>query len=97
MVWLVALVLALVLLASWLSGHWFARVVMLLALVGFVWAIALDFKGTPHGVEASLLTFILGLPAAWVASSVPTYYWRHRNRQVAMASQAAASFRASGI
>lgn len=95
MVALVALVLALVVLASWLSGHWFARVVVLLALVAFVWAIALDFKGTPHGVESSLLTFILGLPTAWVLASVPTYYWRHRNRQVAKALREAGSFRAA--
>jgi hypothetical protein len=80
MVALIAIVLALVVLAAWLSGHWFARVIVMLVLGGFVWAVALEFKGTEHGIESSLLAFILGLPCAWVIASLPTYYWRHRNK-----------------
>jgi len=79
MVALVALVLALVVLASWLSGHWFARVVVLLALSALGLMLCLAYQ-TPHQTTPVFVPFLLSLPVAWIVASIPTYYWRSKNR-----------------
>lgn len=87
MVWLVALVLALGILAAWLSGHWFARVVVFLALGGL--CVALYAVTIPAAAPWFL---ILGLPASWAIAYAPSWFYRWR----AKASREAAWYPAAG-
>ena len=75
MVWLLALVLALAVLWAWLAGHWFGRVLMLMALGGFCLATALV-----NGDSRAFSLLVVALPAVWIIAALPTYYRRHRNR-----------------
>jgi hypothetical protein len=76
---LIALALAAVLLYFWLTGNWFARVLVFLLLsvaFGFtsVWLGLLAGDQSPWFVLA-----LLGVAVAWPVASVPIYCWRRRN------------------
>ncbi len=82
---LTGLGIALVLLFYWLSGHWFARVLMFLVLcpVGFLSGLALVNSGQPTPTHAAAL--IVGISAAalaWPLASLPIYYQRYQFQQM---------------
>lgn len=90
MIILLGICLGLVLLYLWLVGWWFARILMVpvlavaLGLPGI--AIAAGFDAPP-GV--GILLALAGIVAAWFLAGSPTYYWRHRVRQILAAQQRA--------
>jgi len=77
---IVGLGLALVLLYFWLLGHWFARVVMFLALAVAFGALGALFTGAggPPAQNHALVGMLIGAALAWPVSSIPIYYLRSR-------------------
>ncbi len=84
---LIGLVLAAVVLYFWLIGHWFARVVVFLALVPLLGlGGAALFAALPGATgAAAALGGCVGVGLAWPASSLPIYYWRSQARTYARA------------
>jgi hypothetical protein len=75
---LIGLAMGVALLYFWLVGHWFARVLVFLALGAglFVGGAAI---GSAAGDQSSWLVLgLLGAVVAWFVSGIPTYYWLHR-------------------
>lgn len=80
---LIALALGAALLYFWLVGHWFARVLMFLALLAAAAFIALAAaQNSPADVGAPLFTFAAGGVIAWYASRLPLYYWRWNQKNI---------------
>lgn len=76
---LFGIVIAALLILSWLSGSWAGRVLMFIALaIPGACALGSMFVTGPIG----LIFGTLGLALAWLISSLPTYYWRSRIRQM---------------
>lgn len=74
---LLGLCMGLALLYFWLIGHWFARVLMFVALGVVFGAISFFIVAANTGVEqAGFMAVPLGVLAAWYAAGVPTYYHR---------------------
>ena len=77
MIAIVCVLLGCVLLWAWLSGHWFARVLMflLLGIIGFVGgASAINYglyDGHATAIVPGLLGGIVGAALAWPISSIP--------------------------
>lgn len=61
----------------WLSGHWFGRVLVTLALVALAWTMAMV---TIPGYSECYLAF--GLPMAWIVGSAPIWVIQHRAKQL---------------
>ncbi len=80
---ILGIVLFLGLLYGWLVGHWFARVVMALALWvlgGFI-AILFAANGTEDQRQATIIAVIFGGSVlSWLIAGLPTYYWRQKRR-----------------
>jgi len=70
---LVGLALALVLLYFWLLGHWFARVVMFLALAAAFGLLGAAFTTGPPGQKNELVGMLIGVALAWPVSSIPIW------------------------
>jgi hypothetical protein len=79
---LIGIVLALGLLWAWLTGHWFARVVMFLALTGILGGI-IGATLPPWDVHTGIspLGFPIAGIAAWFLAGIPTYLARRAYRQ----------------
>jgi hypothetical protein len=83
---LIGALLALGLLWAWLSGHWFARVVMFLVLALCFGAAGGALMNNPHaanGGDPAIIGAILGFALAWPVSGLPVYYWRNEIRKMA--------------
>jgi hypothetical protein len=83
--------LLLALLYHWLHGKWFARVVTFVIFLVLVWTITdlliLDRIGPDKHMDGvqmatSVLAFLGGGVASWLAASTPAYYWRHYWREL---------------
>jgi hypothetical protein len=71
MIWLLVGALALGLLYFWLLGHWFARVLVFLALIPcLIMAARLFAEGYSWGYAG---LFVLAFPAAWLVAGVPIW------------------------
>ena len=88
---LIEIGLFLALLYHWLHGRWFARVAIFVIFLVLVWTITdlliLDRIGPDkhmNGVQTALsvLVFIVGGVASWLAASTPAYYWRQYWREL---------------
>lgn len=83
---LISLAMALALLYFWLIGHWFARVLMFLALAATVFAVAAS--SINYGIydgKAPIGVLLFEVPIgllAWPLASLPVYFWRWRVRQM---------------
>ena len=77
---LVGLALALVLLYFWLLGHWFARVVMFLALAVAFGGLGALYAGAdgPPGHNHGWVGMLIGVALAWPVSSIPIYWLRSK-------------------
>jgi len=75
---LIGLVLALVLLYFWLLGHWFARVVMFLALAAIFGLLGALFTGMdgPPAQNHAVIGILIGAALAWPVSGIPIYWLR---------------------
>jgi hypothetical protein len=80
---LIGLLLGLATLYFWLSAHWFARVVVFLALtVILFFGIGLTYNQTvPGGVglDGFFLELLISATVAWFISSIPIYLQRARS------------------
>ena len=87
---LIGLAIAVALLYFWLIGHWFARVLVFLALGIGIFAIAASaINFGLYGGKAPLGLLFVELPLAalaWPLASLPAYYWRQRRRHFMAAS-----------
>lgn len=65
----------------WIIGHWFARILVTLALSLSLLYVALFLMEMNHAAAgARLLVALLLLCSTWFIGGAPTYYWRHRMR-----------------
>lgn len=78
---IIGLLIALPILYFWLIGNWFARVLAFLGLFAFFAIFVLIANDAPSAEHNFLLGYLVAGGAAWIVSSLPTYYWRHRSRQ----------------
>jgi hypothetical protein len=85
---LIGLLLGIALLYFWLVGHWFARVLMLLALAPlFAFIGCVLFVGIPGATPIAItIGGMIGAGLAWPVASLPTYHWRRRGRQFTAAA-----------
>ena len=88
---LIGIGLFLALLYHWLHGRWFARVAIFVIFLVLVWTITdlliLDRIGPNKHMNGaqmaiSVLVFIVGGVASWLAASTPAYYWRQYWREL---------------
>ena len=87
MIILLAFVLFLWLLQSWVTGHWLARVLVFLGGIPVFWLLTcslLDNYVMRHTNELLTIIFgtMIGLHLAWQFASLPAYVQRWRARPV---------------
>lgn len=76
---LIGVIVALAVLAGWLTGHWFARVLAFLlfgVVFGFIASVLLPHQA--GAVANGEVGFPLGFFVAWFVSGIPTYVWRRK-------------------
>jgi hypothetical protein len=73
---ILGLILAAALLYFWLLGHWFARVLVFIALVCTSVLVGFLF-GAGNGAQFVTIS-VGGGVAAWFVSGLPLYYWRQQ-------------------
>jgi len=84
---LIGIGIALAVLFFWLSGHWFARVVMFLLLGAVLTAVitpSITF-GVYAGQAPWQILFpiiLVGFGLAWPIAGLPAYYYRRQVRQM---------------
>jgi hypothetical protein len=70
----------------WLCGGWFARVLMCMLLVVTFGVVGMSASGKMLGDNPVQLLFgIAGGFGGWMAGSLPTWYWRERNKSLVAA------------
>jgi hypothetical protein len=81
--------MALALLYRWLIGHWFARVLMLIALVPLLGfggaALFAQMPGDPTG--DAVIGGIIGAVLAWPVAGLPVYWWRRQLNRLPIGKQ----------
>lgn len=94
MVYLIGGLLAVVLLYFWLMGHWFARVVMFLALIPVGTAgIAAGLSAAGDQMQNGLaFCLVVGAIASWFASGIPAYVRRSNSRWAILNTNARIEF-----
>lgn len=78
---LIGLAMAAALLYFWLLGHWFARILVFLCLLGFpvILGLAVSADKNEAGAQiGGLVVFIISAVVVWLVASIPIYYWRYR-------------------
>jgi hypothetical protein len=74
---LACILLTLGLLYAWLSGHWFARVIVFIVLAPLVGLLVGNQTAGPHAdMTGGLVGFGIGICLAWFLASIPIYYRR---------------------
>jgi hypothetical protein len=75
-VWVIAVI---ALLFFWLSGHWFARVLMFLLFALPLGCLA-GLAGYEHPAGEVILA-LAGIAMAWLLSGLPARYYNHQSRR----------------
>jgi hypothetical protein len=85
MVELIAIMLGVGLLWAWLSGHWFARVLMTLVLIPLLGGLGAVLMALLPDAQAPVMWFgaALGAVAAWLVAGLPSYPQRKLAADVA--------------
>ena len=82
---LIGLCLAVALLYFWLIGHWFARVLVFLMLACVAFLAACYTTQVPGHPPVGLFFGLVAGALSWPIASLPIYFHRGKQRQVAMA------------
>ena len=79
---ILGLIVFAVLLYFWLIGHWFARILVTLALGLCLFIVVTALMPEKDPAAGKSIIGLLFACSSWFIAGIPTYYWRQRMRML---------------